>query len=222
MNSQSHLATAFDRERELDEQRHRAIQQQDDIAHREREREREREQAERHQREPYPSGTPLHSTAGSIPIHQPVASRISGAIHSPGGLLANHGGAASSIPLGAPPGPVANFGGPLHGEPRGALPHPPPASSGDSQQHMFAPLPHSSVAPTGSLGVSSGPPAFGGPLQPEAARGGAQQPILNVSPSRPPTGSRSGDVCLRGGVSRQVDQRYILATVLPLNCRVCC
>jgi len=182
MNNQPHHGAPFDREREreLEEQRHRAIQQQDDLAHRERER--EREQNERHQRETYQPGAPHHSTAGSIPIHQPVASRISGVIHSPGGLLANHGGAAP-ISLGPPSGPVASFGGPLHGgDSKRPLPHAAPSSTSTAQQHMFAPMPHGSVAPSNSLGAPSGPPVFGGPLQPEPGRAGQQPPFAGGMP----------------------------------------
>jgi paired amphipathic helix protein Sin3a len=146
----------YDRDREMME-RQRAS---DEIAQREREN-------ERSHREPYHSGAPLHSSAGSLPIHQPVASRISGAIHSPGGLLANHGSSAPSIALGAPPGPVANFGGPLneqgsrtsgqHGNQNNAAP----------SHQLYNPAGHSS-APTTSLVSAGGPgssqPIFGGPL----------------------------------------------------------
>jgi paired amphipathic helix protein Sin3a len=132
----------------------------DDIAQREREN-------ERSHREPYHSGAPHHSSAGSLPIHQPVASRISGAIHSPGGLLANHGSSAPSIPLGAPPGPVADFGGPLHEQ--GSRP---PAQHGSQSNaapshQLYNPAAHSS-APSSASAAAAGPgssqPIFGGPL----------------------------------------------------------
>ncbi|TPX09314.1 uncharacterized protein E0L32_009506 [Thyridium curvatum] len=183
MNGQPMHGAGFDRDRdrdrEIEEQRHRALQQQDEMAHREREREREQ----------YPPGAPPHhSSAGSIPIHQPVASRIPGAIHSPGGLLANHGG-GPNIPLGppsGPPPPAANFGPPLSNESSRQMQHGGQAGPPPSQQHMFAPMPHGPVPPSNSLGASNGPgAAFGGPPQPEHGRGVQQIPFggSNVPPA---------------------------------------
>jgi paired amphipathic helix protein Sin3a len=202
MNTQTlHPSGAFDRDRDIDDNpQNRAVQQADAMAHR------DRDQSDRQNREPYPATTPHHSSAGSLPIHQPVASRIPGAIHSPGGLLANHGSAAPPIPLGAPAGPVATFGGPLLNETNRPIQHQPAQTNQPSQHQMFGPLPHTSVPPSNSLGASSGPPnVFGGPLQQQdsirpsaqqAQLGGnlypaqgdrgathGQQPILNVSKS---------------------------------------
>ncbi|KAJ4329248.1 Transcriptional regulatory protein sin3 [Fusarium piperis] len=168
---------AYDREREMDD-RHRALQQREEMARRDQERERERERdrerdRERESGDRYQSTT-HHSSAGSIPIHQPVASRIPGAIHSPGGLLANHNG-NPQIPLGAPSGgPLATFGGPLqneHGRPvqHGGQANPNP------QHPMFAPMPHTTAPPTSSQAAASGVAAvFGGPLQQEGQRGAQQ------------------------------------------------
>ncbi|KAK5992488.1 hypothetical protein PT974_05895 [Cladobotryum mycophilum] len=128
----------YDREREMDE-RHRAIQQHEEMARRDQEREKERER-EREQGDRYPSA-PHQSSAGSIPIHQPVASRISGAIHSPGGLLANHNGNAPTIPIGAPSGPLANFGGPLQNEHGRQIQHGGPGGA-NAQHQIFASMPH--------------------------------------------------------------------------------
>ncbi|KAI0410070.1 hypothetical protein F4802DRAFT_543240 [Xylaria palmicola] len=133
----------------------------DDASHR------DREPAERHHREPYPAGTPHHSNTASLQIHQPVASRISGVIHSPGGLLANHGGAGPPISLGAPPGSVNTFGGPLQSETN--RPHQHNVQNASSQ--MF-----------GAIGGPSGPgagpgPVFGGPLQQENTRPGQALPF---------------------------------------------
>lgn len=193
-----------DRDREMDD-RHRAMQQHEDMR---RDQEREREQADRYQQGPAgPGGAPHQSSAGSIPIHQPVASRIPGAIHSPGGLLANHSGnpPPPGASLGAPSGPV-NFGGPLQ------------QSGAGSQQHqMYAPVGHSQAPPnaaqpaSGSAGLGFGGPHQGQPqgqqqqpgqqdVRGAAAKGAAaivgvtpgghqipggitqgQQPILNVS-----------------------------------------
>ena len=204
MNSQSHHGPGFDRdrdrerERELEEQRHRNLEQ-EEIARRGREREREREreqierharedqaQAERHARGDYPPGAAHHSTAGSIPIHQPVASRISGAIHSPGGLLANHGAAAPAIPLGAPPGPPANFGGPLINESNRPAQHGAKNGASAAQSHIFAPMPHSSVAPSTSMGATSGASMFGPALPPDSGRGGQQPPFPGGLPGSLP------------------------------------
>jgi paired amphipathic helix protein Sin3a len=200
----------YDREREMDD-RHRAMQQQHDELRRDqerererdRERDREREQADRYQQGPAgPGGAPHQSSAGSIPIHQPVASRITGAIHSPGGLLANHSGNAPppGSSLGGPSGPVS-FGGPLQQGGAASQPH-----------QMYAPIGHSQAPSNAALPAStSGGPGFGGPHQQQqqsgqqdargaAAKGAAaivgvtpgghqipggitqgQQPILNVS-----------------------------------------
>jgi len=166
-----------DREREMDEQRHRAIQQ-EDMARRERDR--DRDEAERQHREQYQPTAPHHSSAGSLPIHQPVASRISATIHSPGGLLANHGGPAPSIPVGAPSGgPPPGYGGPVHAESGRPVQHSGPAPASASQHPMFAPLPHGPGGPGGpgsSIGGSGLPGAiFGGPLQQENGRGAPQE-----------------------------------------------
>jgi paired amphipathic helix protein Sin3a len=172
----------FSRDRDMDDQRHRAIQQQaEEMAHR------EREQGDRQHREPYPPSAPHHNSAGSIPIHQPVASRISGAIHSPGGLLANHGSsAAPPLPLGAPSGPVAAFGGPLHAESN--RPH--PSQTNSSQHQMFAAIPHNSIPPNNSAG---GPPPgpFGGPLQ-ENQRPPQSGPYGSAGGSGAPGGGSGG------------------------------
>src|ERR1044072_548210 len=164
MNSQNLGPAVYDRDREMDD-RHRALQQREEMARRDQERERERDRdRDRESNERYQS-TPHHSSAGSIPIHQPVASRISGAIHSPGGLLANHGSSAPSIPLGAPSGPVASFGGPLHEQTTRPAQQSGP-NAPNPQHQLFAPQPRASGAPSGSLGASSGgPAAFSGPLQ---------------------------------------------------------
>ncbi|KAF4447529.1 hypothetical protein F53441_8913, partial [Fusarium austroafricanum] len=198
MNSQNIGRTTF---QEMEE-RHRALQQREEMARRDQEREREqREQRERDRErdreresnERYQS-TPHHSSAGSIPIHQPVASRISGAIHSPGGLLANHNG-NPQIPLGNPSGPpLAAFGGPLQSEHNRPVQHGGPNNS-NTQPQMFAPMPHAGPPTSTQAAANSVAAVFGGPLQQqpqqqpqEGQRGGqqgapfitqGQQPILN-------------------------------------------
>ncbi|KAL6892623.1 hypothetical protein HDV57DRAFT_482521, partial [Trichoderma longibrachiatum] len=171
----------YDREREMDE-RHRAIQQHEEMARRDQERERERERERDSDR--YPPA-PHQSSAGSIPIHQPVASRISGAIHSPGGLLANHNGNAPPISLGAPPGPLNSFGGPLQSEHARPIQHGGPGGA-NGQHQMFASISHTQPPPNGSQAAPGGG-IFGGPLQPqhpqEGGRGGQQNAtMVGVAP----------------------------------------
>lgn len=159
----------------MDEHRHRTHE---DIIKMERERERDREAGDRPSREPYQPNAPHHSNAGSLPIHQPVANRYAGTIHSPGGLLAGHGASSSNMPLGAPagpsgPGPV----GPIHNESNRQAPHGAQNGAPASQHPMFAPGPHGSMPPNGSMGTSTGAAAvFGPPLQAEGGRG-APQPM---------------------------------------------
>ncbi|KGQ06205.1 Transcriptional regulatory protein SIN3 [Beauveria bassiana D1-5] len=181
------------------EERHRVMQQQhDDIMRRdqerERERERDREAADRFQ-------SAHQSSAGSIPIHQPVASRIPGAIHSPGGLLANHNGDTSAMPLGGSSGPMQNYGGPpppndhsrplQHGGPGASGQHPGYGSMAHGQPAQGGPPP----PPPGTGSV------FGGPLQqqpqpPQDAQRPGQQgaPMVNVPP---PGGSQ-----IPGGITQ--------------------
>jgi paired amphipathic helix protein Sin3a len=172
MNSQSHLSGGGavsggpprDRDREMDD-RHRAMQQDEIARHdqdreRERERDRDRDAGDRYQPAPH------HSSTGTIPIHQPVASRIAGAIHSPGGLLANDN--ASAPPQshlgggGHSTAPMANFGGPLQGEHNrqgqqhgaggpGAGP-----AGGNSQHQMYGMMPqHGQGGPGGAQPANS-------------------------------------------------------------------
>lgn len=187
MNSNQNLhgragsgAPPYERDREMDD-RQRAMQQHEEMARRdqerERERERDREAADRFQ-------STHQSSAGSIPIHQPVASRISGAIHSPGGLLANHNGNPPSMPIGGPPGP---YGGPPQGEHR-PMQH---GGQGANAQHQgYGPISHSQPPSSGPQTAPSGSSAaFGGPLQgqpQDGQRPGQQAPaIANAPPGGP-------------------------------------
>ncbi|KAI0473978.1 hypothetical protein GGR56DRAFT_676421 [Xylariaceae sp. FL0804] len=132
---------------------------------------RDRESAERHHRDQYAAGAPHHSNTAALQIHQPVASRLPGAIHSPGGLLANHGGSGPPIPLGAPSGAVNSFGGPLPNESN--RPHPHNAQSASSQ--MFGAIGASNAAHAAPAG---GPGAvFGGPLQQDGSRAAQGMPF---------------------------------------------
>lgn len=147
-------------EREADNRR-RLVQAAEDLDRR------ERDQEERRQRESFQTGPPHHSTAGSIPIHQPVASRLPGTIHtihSPGGLLANHGSSGPPMPLGAPSGPATNFGGPL--QPNSNRPPQHAEPNNPSQHQMFAPIPHATNPPSTTAVPPGGPPpGFGALLQ---------------------------------------------------------
>ncbi|KEY68337.1 hypothetical protein S7711_01116 [Stachybotrys chartarum IBT 7711] len=195
MNSQSlHSGGGpppYDRpDRDMDE-RHRAIQQHEEMNRRDQERERERErERDRDSGDRY-QNAPHHSSAGAIPIHQPVASRIPGAIHSPGGLLANHNGnPPPPMPLGAStgPGPMASFGGSLQGDHGRQMQHGGPANA-NPQHQIFAPMAHGQ-APPATQGPSSGPgAAFGGPLQQQEGQRAGQHgsaPFPGVTPAGQP------------------------------------
>lgn len=218
----------------MDEQRHRAH---DDIIKMERDREREREAGDRPpNREPYPPNAPHHSNAGSLPIHQPVANRYAGTIHSPGGLLAGHGASSSNIQLGASSGPGAPGPvGPIHSESnRQVPPHGAQNGAAPPQHPMFAPGPHAAMPPNGSVGPSGGAAAvFGPPLQVEGGRGApqpmpfgggvppgnamgpapgvmsqGQQPILNVRYHRgPDRGPRPDELSQRLSRGARADAR---------------
>lgn len=153
-----------DREREIRE-RDREMYEREEMLNREREL-REREHRERemeryhHERQ---HGHPVQSNAGSIPIHQPVASKVSNSIHGPNGLLSNLAGGGpvpnpQSGSLHASNGPESVFGQVSHadGPARGYLPSGPPSMVG----YGGAAIPQM----TSSMGLSQG-----------------QQPILNVS-----------------------------------------
>ncbi|KAJ6172478.1 hypothetical protein N7470_001545, partial [Penicillium chermesinum] len=110
------------REREIME---RERQRQEEMAHRERERERA-EQMERERQH-----HPVQSHPGSIPLHQPVASKVQNTIHGPGGLLSSLGASQSNAPQGnvqSSGGPASLFGTPMqqHGDgtPRPYMQHP--------------------------------------------------------------------------------------------------
>jgi paired amphipathic helix protein Sin3a len=152
-----HPPHLYDRDREPNEG-HRQLPPVDEIAQRERDRHRERESD---RRDGYPPGVVQHSTAGSIPIHQPVASRA-GAIHSPEALLANHRAVPPGRPsqMGGPPGPPipsAAYGVASH--PHHGPPGPPPSvpgGPGDPSRSMAHSGPGQSI--NGSSTVSHGPP----------------------------------------------------------------
>ncbi|KAI1772684.1 hypothetical protein F4818DRAFT_425208 [Hypoxylon cercidicola] len=145
----------------------------EDISHR------DRESAERHQRDQFPAGTPRQSNTASLQIHQPVASRLPGAIHSPGGLLATHGGSGPPIPLGAPSGSVNSFGGPLQPESNRPLPH----NAQNASSQMFGAIGGHNQGASGSSGAASH--LFGGPLQQEGTRASQVLPFGGSSGAIP-------------------------------------
>ena len=133
----------------LDLHRHR-----DEMMMRERDA-REREQMERMHQEQ--QQRPVQSHAGSIPIHQPVASKVQNSIHGPNGLLAN--GGAGAVQHNAP---ASSIGSSLFG---GQPQHEPQRTSQFIHQQVGAPPPQQSQA------------FMQGPSPAQLAHG--QQPILN-------------------------------------------
>lgn len=152
------------REREIRERNNIEMQRQrDEMMMREREREaREREQMERMHQEQQHQQRPVQSHAGSIPIHQPVASKVQNSIHGPNGLLAN-GGTGAVQHNGPGPATSSNlFGGPAqHDSQR--------PSQFMHQQQVVAPQPQQAQP------FMPGPSPMPAPAQ--LAHG--QQPILN-------------------------------------------
>ncbi|KAH8682355.1 hypothetical protein BX600DRAFT_41402 [Xylariales sp. PMI_506] len=172
--------------------------QTDDMAHR------ERDSAERHHRDPpysSSSAAPHHSNAGSLPIHQPVASRLPGAIHSPGGLLANH---ATGVPL-ISMNEGLGYSGTAHPP---SSSRPPPHNAQNASNQMYSAI---GGGPSGSGGVSIGPP-----LQQEGSRPTAQgMPFGGGSTGGASSGSISGGPPLPAGAgTMQQGQQPILNDAL--------
>lgn len=193
MNNPPHGPSAFDREREReyleDQNRQRALHQQEELVQREREYN-ERQERDRQQREQHGPAAPHQSNTGSIPIHQPVASRLTGAMHSPGGLLSTHGGAPSSASLGAPSGPANAFGGPLHSDANRGVQHNPQTTAAQLQQHQgFGQniLGHNAAPSNVPLGVPGGTAvSFAGPLQQQQQQQQEAASRLQQIPFGPP------------------------------------
>lgn len=153
------------REREMREHELREREMRDRELQRQRDdmmmRDREREQMERIHQD-IQQHRPVQSHAGSIPIHQPVASKVQNSIHGPNGLLAN--GGAGAVQLNGPPPSTSNslFGGPAQHEPQ--------RSSQFLHQQVAAQPP-----PPQAQVFMPGPSPMSAPAQ--LAHG--QQPILN-------------------------------------------
>ncbi|EXJ93677.1 hypothetical protein A1O1_02069 [Capronia coronata CBS 617.96] len=152
------------REREMRERNNIELQRQrDEMMMREREREaRERDQLERMHQEQHQQQRPVQSHAGSIPIHQPVASKVQNSIHGPNGLLANGGAGAVPHNGAAPSGGSSLFGGPAQHEAQ--------RPSQYLHQQVAAP-------PTQQQGQAFMPGPSPMPAPAQLAHG--QQPILN-------------------------------------------
>ncbi|KAJ5085270.1 hypothetical protein N7532_010041 [Penicillium argentinense] len=167
----SHASPQLNRERERDSREREILerQRQEEMAHRERE-QREREQMERQQMERQQierqrgEHHPVQSHTGSIPLHQPVASKVPNSIHGPNGLLSNLG---TNPPNG--PGNVQSSGGPA-------------ALFGGPQMPQ-----HGEGTPRSYMQYPGGPPMMGHNGQGQqipgnvAALAQGQQPILNAS-----------------------------------------
>ncbi|KZF26100.1 hypothetical protein L228DRAFT_225794 [Xylona heveae TC161] len=181
--------TSIDREREMRDRELRERdarerqRQQEEAAMRERDM-REREHRERQQREQHVP-QPHQNHAGSIPIHQPVASKVPTVIHGPNGILSNLGSSAGpthpSSHLGGPSSHGSVFGGPPpsqmgEGASRSIMQHPgqgpqpnqpqqqPPQAQGQPQPQMMG------------IGSAQGPHQMPGGV---AGLPQGQQPILN-------------------------------------------
>lgn len=176
MQHQSPTSLNVDREREMREREARDREardrqrQQEEVAQRDRELQREHEQRERQQREQQQT-LPLQSQTGSIPIHQPVASRIPTSIHGPNGLLSHLGTSAGNGPpvsaMSVSSGSTSVFGGHIpaaDNTPRSLIPQSTPGSIASQQMIGF--------------GATPGPHSLSGGV---AALPQGQQPILNVS-----------------------------------------
>lgn len=131
----SHASPQLNRERERDSREREILerQRQEEMAHHREREQREREQIERQQMERQRGEHhPVQSHTGSIPLHQPVASKVPNSIHGPNGLLSNLGTNPPNGPGGnvqASGGPASLFGGPQmqqHGEgtPRSYMQYP--------------------------------------------------------------------------------------------------
>lgn len=157
---------SLNRDRERDSRERELIErqrQQEEMVHREREqREREREQLERQREQGH---HPVQSHTGSIPLHQPVASKVPNTIHGPNGLLSHLG----SNPPNGPQGPM---------QPSGA----PGGIYGAQMQHGEGTARTYMQHPAGPPGQPMMFNASGAPIPGNvAALAQGQQPILNVS-----------------------------------------
>lgn len=149
------------REREMRERNHIEMQRahQEELMMRDREA-RERERMDRLRSEQQPQQAPVQSHAGSIPIHQPVASKVQNSIHGPNGLLSNGGSGPQQN------GPSTSQSSIFGLQPQHEQQRQPPYASQPATQ--------SQQGPQSFLGGPS-------PMSGQAQLAQGQQPILNVS-----------------------------------------
>ena len=175
----------MNRDREIHEMREREMRERELQRHQEQEMLREREARERHERDREhmermhreqqqhsQQQHPVQSHTGSIPIHQPVASKVPNSIHGPNGLLSNIGSGPGPAVSNAPPsntGGSSMFGG-MQGQP----PESTSRQAGFLHQPIGQPL---SQPTTGFMGQAQGPGPS--PMPAQATLGQGQQPILN-------------------------------------------
>ena len=174
-----------ERELDMDRQRQQELMMQREFEHHEL---REQQQREQHQ-------ATLENHTGSIPLQQPVASRVPATLHGPNGILANLGAGAGpnppSAPLGAPSGPGNVFANNMQ-------------STDESPPRAFIQQPPQNIPPQQLLG-------FGNAVTPQqlpngmAALSQGQQPILNVSIP----------LLCRRSLSRHL---IIHSSLIPLSC----
>ncbi|RKF71547.1 putative histone deacetylase complex protein, partial [Golovinomyces cichoracearum] len=91
---------------------------------------------ERQHREQYQKSAPHQGNTSTIPIHQPVASRVPGAIHNPGGILANHSDIQSSGPMVVQSIPGNVYCGPSNNETNRPIQYNSQPSTNQQHQHQ--------------------------------------------------------------------------------------
>ena len=139
--------------------------------HRERQRE-EMERMHREQQQQHPQH-PVQSHTGSIPIHQPVASKVPNTIHGPNGLLSNLGSGQGGSNTSTSNGTSSIFGShasDVHARPSNfhhQIAGPAPVHLSNERQPMQQQPPFIGPGPS--------------PLPAQTSLPQGQQPILNVS-----------------------------------------
>ncbi|KAL9034997.1 MAG: hypothetical protein Q9214_006790 [Letrouitia sp. 1 TL-2023] len=151
----------IEREREREREHEMERQRQDLVIQRDFERFELREQSQRDQH-----SSPRENHTGSIPLQQPVASRVPATLHGPNGILSHLGAGSGHNPpppaVGAPNGPPNSYSSGMQ-------------SAGDSSPRSFAPQ----GPPQQALGFANAVTAQQLPNG-MAALSQGQQPILNV------------------------------------------
>ena len=114
---------------------------------------------------------PVQNHTGSIPIHQPVASKVPNSIHGPNGLLSN---VASGPGPAVPTVPPSSAGGNIFGMSAHRL---------ETAHRPIEFMPQAGGHPVQQTAGFIGPGGGPGPstMQTQAVLGQGQQPILNVS-----------------------------------------